>query len=81
MDGDNDYVNEINLPDIVSNISSKKFFFLNKSFLAAHSYSGRFLVCSETDSVTCSDIYSELDEPEQYKKVEHQYFFTVVVWM
>lgn len=72
---DINYAKDIELPEIVNNVSSSHFFNLKESFLAGYSRSSRFLVCSENDSVTCSDFYPSLDEPEQYKKVERSYFF------
>lgn len=72
--GEIDYAKEIKLPKIVTNVSSFKFFYLNNSFLATESYSGRFLICSESDSITSSDYYPLLDEPKKYKKVEHSYY-------
>ena len=75
LSGDNDYAKDIELPGIVNNVSSSQFLYLKGAFLAGYSRSGRFLVCSEKDSVTCSDFYPSLDEPEQYKKVEKSYFF------
>lgn len=75
LNGDNDYAKELKLPEIMNNIVSQHFFYLKNSFLGCYSNSGRFLVCSENDSITCNDFYPTLDEPKQYKKVEHQYFF------
>lgn len=75
LSGNPDYAKEIHLPDIVTNVSSTRFFYLKNSFLVGYPYCGRFLVCSETDSITSNDFYPTLDEPEQYKQVEHRYFF------
>lgn len=75
LSGNPDYAKEIHLPDIVTNVSSTRFFYLKNSFLVGYPYCGRFLVCSETDSITSNDFYPTLDEPEPYKIVEHRYFF------
>ena len=72
--GETDYAKDMNLPGIVNNITSNHFFYLKNSFLAGYSRAGRFLVCTEEDSITISDFYPSLDEPEQYKKVEHRYY-------
>ncbi len=73
--GDYTYMNEIELPMIIDNVSTNRLFYNNDLFLAGYSRSGRFLICTGNDSISCSDFYPSLDEPEQYKKVERQYYF------
>ena len=73
--GDNDYAHDIMLPKIVNKTVSNQFIYLKNSFLVGHTSSGRFLVCSESDSITCNDFYPSLDEPQEFKNVERQYFF------
>ena len=70
-----DYSKEISLPCLVNNISSHHFKYLRNSFLVGYTLYDRFLVCSETDSITSSNFFPKLHEPEGYLQVEHQYYF------
>lgn len=77
MSGDMDYAKDIYLPDIVNNVASHQFLYLKKSFLVGYSRSARFLISTERDSITCSNFYPSLSEPEPYKKVERQYYWSL----
>ena len=74
--GNVDYVKEIVLPSAMSNVVSSKFFYLkDDTFLGGYTYSDRFLICSEKDSIAASNFYPDLGvETEDYKKIEEAYY-------
>lgn len=71
--GEKDFVKEIHLPSIMNNVYSQYFLRLDNAFLGGYT-EHRFVLCSDKDSITCSDLYPELDEPQKYKHVERMYY-------
>jgi len=76
MAGNADYVKELILPSAMSNVVSSKFFYLkDNTFLGSYTYSDRFLICSEKDSMAASNYYPSLGvETEDYTKIEEAYY-------
>ena len=70
------YAEDIYFPYLLDNILSYNFLYLNnEEFLVGYSRLNRFVKTSLEDTIATTNIYPELDEPRDYKKVEEAYFF------
>lgn len=69
------YAKDVYFPHQFDDINSHQFLFLkNDEFLVGYSRLNRFVKTSLTDTITTTNTYPKLEEPQNFEKVEHAYF-------